>query len=306
MNPKGGVSSLDQRRAECPYCQKPLRKVPGAKTKCPHCGEFMFVRTRPQDGARVVVTTDEARRIEEDWVTWNDIGWWITHNEEVRNTYPAFHPHLPDEEWLIPSFPIPKGAPLVSVGVRIGGPNRQAAYWARKRAAELVGMIRNAGGTLLVPNPDPRWRISDATRNTIRQIIADSFEGELQPADGGKRPAYLKPGENRTSDVIDHIQAALNNECRVSSERARFMRARLIAGTEILRAQMGSTLNVWRKSGVVKRIKWSCAGGDSCDDCAKNDGVQVEFGRPFPSGACSPLDTHPLCRCIILAVGFNR
>jgi hypothetical protein len=57
----------DERKAECPYCHGELKKIPSAKTKCPHCGEFMYVRTRPNDKARVVVTKSEADKIEEDW-----------------------------------------------------------------------------------------------------------------------------------------------------------------------------------------------------------------------------------------------
>lgn len=57
----------DERKAECPYCHKTLSKIPGAKTKCPHCGEFIFVRTRPKDNARVVVTKAEADKIDEEW-----------------------------------------------------------------------------------------------------------------------------------------------------------------------------------------------------------------------------------------------
>lgn len=57
----------DERRAECPNCHKTLSKIPGAKTKCPHCGEFMFIRTRPKDNVRVVVTKAEANKIDEEW-----------------------------------------------------------------------------------------------------------------------------------------------------------------------------------------------------------------------------------------------
>ncbi len=57
----------DQRKAECPYCRQALSKIPDKKTKCRHCGEFMFVRTRPEDGARVVATKAEADRIDSDW-----------------------------------------------------------------------------------------------------------------------------------------------------------------------------------------------------------------------------------------------
>ncbi|MCX6741214.1 MAG: hypothetical protein NTY61_02335 [Candidatus Parcubacteria bacterium] len=57
----------DERMAECPNCHKALAKVPGSKTKCPYCGKFMFVRTRPKDNARVVVTEEGANKIDEDW-----------------------------------------------------------------------------------------------------------------------------------------------------------------------------------------------------------------------------------------------
>lgn len=57
----------DERKSECPNCHKALSKIPGAKTKCSHCGEYMFVRTRPKDNVRVVVTKAEADKIDEEW-----------------------------------------------------------------------------------------------------------------------------------------------------------------------------------------------------------------------------------------------
>lgn len=58
----------DLRKAECPYCQKDLKKVPAAKTKCPHCKQSMYVRTHPEDHARVVVRKEEADRIDAYWL----------------------------------------------------------------------------------------------------------------------------------------------------------------------------------------------------------------------------------------------
>lgn len=57
----------DSRKPECPYCQAALKRIPAAKTQCPYCGHFMYVRTRPDNRARVVVTDAEARRIDEAW-----------------------------------------------------------------------------------------------------------------------------------------------------------------------------------------------------------------------------------------------
>ncbi|HTW93138.1 MAG TPA: hypothetical protein VMH22_15725 [bacterium] len=41
--------------------------MPTRKKKCPTCGEFMYVRTRPSDRKKVVVTKNQANAIEEQW-----------------------------------------------------------------------------------------------------------------------------------------------------------------------------------------------------------------------------------------------
>lgn len=61
-------SNKDRRKAECPYCLTVLKKVPGAKTKCSFCGKYIYVRTRPDDNWRVVVTEQEAQRIDKQWL----------------------------------------------------------------------------------------------------------------------------------------------------------------------------------------------------------------------------------------------
>lgn len=67
------LKQKDERKAECPNCSEKLEKIPGAKTKCPHCGKYMFVRTRPKDNIRVVVTEIEADRIDEEWSIINNV-----------------------------------------------------------------------------------------------------------------------------------------------------------------------------------------------------------------------------------------
>lgn len=56
----------DERTAECPNCQGILKKTPGAKTKCPHCGKFMFVRMDPRTKSQRVVTEIEVELIEDE------------------------------------------------------------------------------------------------------------------------------------------------------------------------------------------------------------------------------------------------
>ena len=51
----------------CPNCGKALESKPSRKIKCPECRKFMFVRTRPSDNKKVLVTEAQAKVIEEQW-----------------------------------------------------------------------------------------------------------------------------------------------------------------------------------------------------------------------------------------------
>lgn len=61
----------DERTAFCPSCNGALKKVPGAKTKCPICSEFMYVRTDPRSQSRRVVNESELEDIEDAWAVLN-------------------------------------------------------------------------------------------------------------------------------------------------------------------------------------------------------------------------------------------
>lgn len=62
----------------CPYCALFLDKMPSRKTKCPFCANYMYVRTRPADKNRVVVTEQDAAKIDEQWMVEKGI---FAHNE---------------------------------------------------------------------------------------------------------------------------------------------------------------------------------------------------------------------------------
>ncbi len=51
----------------CPYCGNQLAKKPGRKAKCPDCGNFIHVRTRPLDNQKVLVTEQQMEAINEQW-----------------------------------------------------------------------------------------------------------------------------------------------------------------------------------------------------------------------------------------------
>jgi hypothetical protein len=81
---------IDEYPPECPYCKKPLARLAERKTRCPHCRGFMYVRTRPEDRARVVVTEIEARAIDQDWQIVGNAREprisWVAEDSQIRAT----------------------------------------------------------------------------------------------------------------------------------------------------------------------------------------------------------------------------
>jgi len=49
----------------CPYCGKLLKKKPLRKMKCPGCSNYIYIRTRPSDREKVLVTGSQVLLIEE-------------------------------------------------------------------------------------------------------------------------------------------------------------------------------------------------------------------------------------------------
>jgi len=79
-------SPVGRTESVCPYCEHDLEKKPGRKRKCPHCGEFIYVRTRPSDRQKVLVTEAQAEQIEEQWAIVNGTHKeYLTRKEQFRN-----------------------------------------------------------------------------------------------------------------------------------------------------------------------------------------------------------------------------
>lgn len=120
-----------------------------------------------------------------------------------------------------------------------------------------------------------RWNISDALRAEIRHIVVRGFSGET-----------------RMRDLIEEIRAAGDFSVGLAT---------VIAETEIADAQVGGNWEVWKKSGLVRKVKWLSSSLGPCAFCEMNAGSIVAFGSPFPSGALRP-PQHLSCRCSIVAV----
>ncbi len=166
----------------------------------------------------------------------------------------------------------------------IASANQIAAKYASERAAELVGMKYDNEGNL-VENPNAEWAISDTTRDKIRRIVTQAFEGETN-----------------IKDVAAKIQTALQeDEAGIFTDA----RATTIAQTEVANAQAEGNFGVWKESGLVETVKWTVSADDPCDVCADNEDEEVEFGKEFDSGDIMP-PAHPNCRCVLVAVKIKE
>lgn len=64
---KSGKEDIGNTEPVCPQCGWSLDKMPSRKMKCPSCSGFIYVRTRPSDGRKVLVTMAQAELIKEQW-----------------------------------------------------------------------------------------------------------------------------------------------------------------------------------------------------------------------------------------------
>lgn len=161
--------------------------------------------------------------------------------------------------------------PTTEIQALISEVNATARDWARKRAAEMVGMKYVDGE--LVENPNAKWRIDQATRNMLQRDITEAFAAETP---------------------ISDLAATIRSSGAFSESRAD-----LIATTEVSNAQMRGNAESWLKNGNVEEFDWQLSADhvccDICDIFAMNS--------PHPIGKLLELldQKHPRCQCNTVA-----
>jgi hypothetical protein len=64
-------STVGNKEPVCPYCSDALDKMPKRKKKCPNCGQFIYVRTCPDERVKILIREDQIELIEEQWAIEN-------------------------------------------------------------------------------------------------------------------------------------------------------------------------------------------------------------------------------------------
>lgn len=133
--------------------------------------------------------------------------------------------------------------------------------------------------------------LNNTTVDRIGTILADGLSAGIGP----RAVASDVAGEliDSRTDWADTLEERLK---QVAQDQRR---AEVIARTEMNRAVWDEKVDRYAEMGVTK-VEWSVL--TPCDDCAENDGAQVELGEPFPNGWTSIDDSHPNCNCTITPV----
>ena len=159
----------------------------------------------------------------------------------------------------------------ISAEDMLTGINETARKWASNRAAELVGKRLTPEGKFIV-NPNPKWAISDTTRDKLRSVIADVF--------GQEGRITLRDVENRIE------QSGIFSDVRAST----------IARNEIARAQTQGNLEAWKQSGIVQQVTWLLSEDHDKDDVCN----ELADGSPYPVEDVPDLPAHVNCLCALI------
>ena len=153
--------------------------------------------------------------------------------------------------------------------------NERAVRAARDSAARLVGKRILDDGTI-IDNPDPKWAITESTRDMVRDTITRGLEDNLGS---------------------DAIIAELEDAYAFSPARAE-----MISRTEIADVNSQASMETYREArdyGVKLKKSW-ILGEDPCEICQANaDQGSIPLDDEFDSGD-DTAPAHPNCECAVI------
>ena len=152
--------------------------------------------------------------------------------------------------------------------------NRVAMDWARDHAGERLGTKWYDGEASM--EPSEKWSVSESVRLAIRRIMTDAFCREVP-----------------MRQLAESIQVASG----FTKEQAR-----IVAETEVKLAQSHGNLAAWKRTGVVKAVKWVKSILHTVRDCCdlNAEAGPIPLGQAFPSGdECPPAHIGCCCGAVI-------
>lgn len=179
--------------------------------------------------------------------------------------------------------------------------NPESMSWIRARAAELINEFGSSSLRAIRGFINRAYRRGETPAElarTIRESGIGLTERQITAVDN-----FRIAMENSTEDFT-----AAQVEARVTAyaERALRQRARLIARTEILRAEGEGNRALWREAlrrGLIDaraEVEWQTTGQENvCPECDGLEGETVNIGELFSAGVEGP-PLHPACSCVAI------
>lgn len=158
------------------------------------------------------------------------------------------------------------GQNIYARNIGISSVDEMVQMVSKERIAYLVGKRLDRDG-IIVDNPNAKYRVTDKTRNSVRQSISTS----------------LSLGEDQKA-AVERLRKTVADPAR----------AELIAQTEAVNGYQGGMYGYAKAAGAVAK-EWQNLG--ATDFCKTNtDAGIIPIDDKFPSGHQQP-SAHPRCRC---------
>jgi len=144
---------------------------------------------------------------------------------------------------------------------------------------------------------------------TIRSIaesrvneLADVLEAALASDVREIEPYHKPPGVYSMQDVLPARNSIGDLAAKLENVLDNPARAKMVAHTEMARAQSAATLESYAQTGVRERSWLGAGDAKECPVCDANEAQgAVPMGQPFTGGVLAP-PQHPMCRCALMPV----
>lgn len=193
------------------------------------------------------------------------------------------------------------------ISVRFDVLNPEAVTWIRDRAAELIRTFGKSSLQAIRDILSLSYR-TGVPPGKVARMIAESGIGltprQAQALDTYRRGLEKSPARFNEEKIADMVRAY--------GDRLLRQRARLIARTEILRAQAEGNRELWRQAkerGLLPpgaEVEWKTTGQENvCPICDELDEETVPAGGTFSVGVEGP-PLHPACSCVLIMHPYGK
>lgn len=174
-----------------------------------------------------------------------------------------------------------------------------AVDWAGWTPADVAAADQIAGEGLQRLLADADITIQSIAESRVGEL-ADVLENALRSDVTTIEPYDKPPGVWSMQDVLPARNSIGDLAAKLANVLDNPSRAKMVAHTEMARAQSAATVESYESTGVRERSWLGLDDAKECPLCDANGAEGgVPMGEPFSSGDMAP-PAHPWCRCALV------